>query len=107
MRLRIISRTLRRYNLGPIRSGPGYRGYVMSNLDNPEIVQQAEWDYFFKRYGYYCCGHCKTCKQFRINEELERKAREKRWVELEIKNIEWEEIHILGIDDYDFGFDFD
>lgn len=64
--------------------GPGYRGYVLSNLDNPEIVQEAEWNYFFKRFGYYCCGHCKSCKLARIQEELERKEREKRWFELEV-----------------------
>jgi hypothetical protein len=78
----------------------------MSNLDNPEIVQEAERSYFFKRFGYYCCGYCKFCKQGRINEDLERKAREKRWVEMEIENVDPEEIHPRGIEDYDFGFDF-
>jgi hypothetical protein len=102
-----LTRTLRRYNLGPILSGPGYRSYVMSNLDNLEIVQEAEWDYFFKRYGYYCCGNCKGCKKYKIKEDLERKAREKRWVEMEIENIDLEEIHPLGIDDYDYDFGFD
>ena len=61
-----MSHTRRIYNRGPVLGGPGLRGWVMSNLDDPRVVDIAEANYVFSRYRTYCMGHCHHCRDWRL-----------------------------------------
>lgn len=56
-----MARTKRIYNRQPILGGPGLQGWIMSNMDDPDVEELAH-DYVFRRHGYYCMGNCPSCK---------------------------------------------
>lgn len=80
-----MSRTRRIYNNSPIYGGPGYKGIVVSRKG------YYEDDSFWTTYHPYkqlCTGHCPSCKRWQEQRAIERKQREKRYAELEIRNSE-------------------
>lgn len=57
-----MTRTKRIYNKRPLLGGPGLKGWVVSNRNDPVIMDIAS-DYVFRPHGYYCMGNCPSCKR--------------------------------------------
>ncbi|MCK9568638.1 hypothetical protein M0R72_06835 [Candidatus Pacearchaeota archaeon] len=81
-----MSHTIRDYHKRPLLGGPGLKGWIMSNLDDPRIVAIAEDWYIFRRYGAYCMGNCATCKRLKEKRYMGRRQADKR----QLRELSWE-----------------
>ena len=80
-----MSHTIRAYHKRPILGGPGLKGWIMSNLDDPDVVAVAEAYYVFSRYREYCMGHCKHCRDWRSR--VGRRNEMRRYMQMEVQNV--------------------
>lgn len=94
-----MTRTKRIYNKRPLLGGPGLKGWIMSNMDDPDVEELAH-DYIFRRHGYYCMGNCHSCKRLDKRDQKRKTAKK-----AEVREVS-EEFAAFGLFIGDSPYDF-